>query len=222
MKGFVEAIGRWWGWIWTRAHAGVKSKAGQSESRSWCKVRLTSQSGGRVYGVSSIWANPNPLLHGQCLQLFHPQAEASKIECKSGICERTVDLASQHETLLTERWLSLLPWGRKMTWFSSQATPLLQMNYYTRIKNSFSCKNRLLLLEPPATFFFSSVGDQSWWGDVTQFPFAVTSGAASAVWPVLLEMKSGSYASEFSGPPTWLLAWWQIRTGARKMRLQQN
>lgn len=150
-----DTIGRWWGWIWTRAHAGVKSKAGQSESRSWCKVRLTSQSGGRVYGVSSIWANPNPLLHGQCLQLFHPQAEASKIECKSGICERTVDLASQHETLLTERWLSLLPWGRKMTWFSSQATPLLQMNYYTRIKNSFSCKNRLLLLEPPATFFFS-------------------------------------------------------------------
>lgn len=156
MKGFGggDTIGRWWGWIWTRARAGVKSKAGQSESRSWCKVRLTSQSGGRVYGVSSIWANPNPLLHGQCLQLFHPQAEASKIECKSGICERTVDLASQHETLLTERWLSLLPWGRKMTWFSSQATPLLQMNYYTRIKNSFSCKNRLLLLEPPATFFF--------------------------------------------------------------------
>lgn len=50
-------------------------------------------------------------------------------------------------------WLSPLLWGRKMNWFGSQATSLFQMNYSTRTKYSFSCKNQLLLLEPPVIFF---------------------------------------------------------------------
>lgn len=202
----------------------VKAKAGQSESRSWCKVRLTSRHEGHVYGVSSIWANPNPLLHGQHLKLFHSQAYALKIECKSGIHERIANLASQQEALLTEGWLSPLPWGRKMNWFRSQAIPPFQMNYSTRIKYSFSCKNQLLLLEPPVFFFFFLF--RGWlilmgWRWPVPFCCDLRGSVRSVTSPSWDEV--GTLCFCFPGPPTWLLAWVTgIRTGTREMRLQQN
>lgn len=149
-----DTIGRWWGWIWTRAHVpGLNQRL----------VRVSHSLGARsgwphkVEDVFMVFQVSELIRILYCMasvySYFTHRQRLRKLSVNLGPWKDST-LGQSTWNALTEGWLSLLPWGRKMAWFSSQATPPFQMNYYTRIKYSFSCKNRLLLLEPPATFFF--------------------------------------------------------------------